>query len=452
MSKILLVYLPFCTPGSPPYSLAYLHSFLKNNLSAEHVVDVLDLNILFHQLKFSEYQDYFRQSSGENYQQKAKKFLQLAGTCYSQNNKRVVRGEEPELLSELVVEIMKRSSTIVAFSIVYSSQAFYVSALIPKLRSLGIKTVIGGPAVNQKLVGLADVVLKNEVELLEFIEQKKTDHHALNTQRILDFSVFDSKQYFIPQIVLPLRTSNSCYYQQCSFCTHHGNAKYVEHDLEDIKQTIILAKAKHVFFIDDMIPKKRLLELAAVLKPLAVTWMCQLRPTKEFDRETLQILYDSGLKVVLWGVESGSDRILQLMKKGTNSKDVVGVLHQAHIAGIKNVVYIMFGFPTETEEEFLETITFLKENKECIDLISPSTFGLQKDSPMFSQLERFGIVDVRTSKRTILEPKIEYTVAAGLTVDQVEKLKREHKMTLEKINKFPTQMNYFREQMLFVLK
>jgi len=451
MSKVLLVYPPFCTPASPPYSLAYLHSFLKNNLLPEHSVDVLDLNILFHELKFPQEQKYFRQSAWQDYEKKAKKFLQLAGLCYSLNNKKVVRREDPELLSELVAEIVTKSSDVVAFSVVYSSQAFYLSALLPKLRALGIKTVIGGPAVNQKLAGIADVVLKNEVDLLEYIEQKKIDHHTLKTERVLDFSIFNLELYFIPEIVLPLRTSTSCYYQQCSFCTHHGNAKYLEHDLDDIKQTIISSKVRHVFFIDDMIPKKRLLELAAVLKPLAVTWMCQLRPTREFNLETLQILYDSGLKVVLWGVESASDRILQLMKKGTNKRDITTVLDNSHSAGIKNVLYIMFGFPTETEAEFMDTISFLKENKEDIDLISTSTFGLQKNSPMFSRVEEFGIVDVRIKERTILEPKIEYTITSGLTVEQLEKMKREQKMTILKINKFPSQMNYFREHLLCLL-
>lgn len=451
MTKILLVYPPFCTPASPPYSVAYLSSFLRNNLCAGQTVEVLDLNIQFHQLKFPEYRHYFRQSSGQDYGQRAKTFLRHTGTCYSENNKNVVHGEDPELLSELLTYITEKSADVVAFSIVYSSQAFYAYALLTQLRALGIKTIIGGPAVNEKLMHVADLVLKNEVDLLEYVEQRKIEHLTLNTRRVLDYSLFDLDQYFIPEIVFPLRSSTSCYYQRCSFCTHHGNAKYVEYDLRDIRETIIRANAKHIFFIDDMIPKKRLLELAEMLKPLGVEWMCQLRPTKEFDEETLRILRASGLRIVLWGVESGSDRILQLMKKGTNTKDITTVLSSAHLVGIKNVLYIMFGFPSESKEEFMGTIAFLRENKDHIDLISHSTFGLQKESPMFSQLERFGISGLRMTERTILEPKIEYTMTSGLTVEEVERLKNEQKMTLEKINKFPVQMNFYREHMLCFL-
>lgn len=452
MTKILLVYPPFCTPASPPYSLAYLSSFLRNNLTGGQTVEVLDLNIRFHQLRFPEFQDYFQQLSWQDYEQNAKTFLRLTGLCYSENNKKVVHGENPEFLSELLAELTQKSADVVAFSIVYSSQAFYASALLTQLRVLGIRTIIGGPAVNEKLAHLADVVLKSEVDLLEHIEQRKVDHHSLNTRRTLDYSLFDLDHYFTPEIVFPLRSSSSCYYQQCSFCTHHGNAPYVEYDLRDIRETIIASGAQHIFFIDDMIPRKRLLALAEMFKPLGIDWMCQLRPTKELDRETVQTLRDSGLRIVLWGVESGSDRILQLMKKGTNKKDISLVLQSAHAVGIKNVLYIMFGFPTESEGEFRETIAFLKENKEYVDLISPSTFGLQKESPMFSRLEQFGITDIKMTERTILGPKIGYTISSGLTVEGVERLRKEQKMILGRLNKFPSQMNFYREHMLCFLK
>ncbi len=451
MPKILLVYPPFCTPASPPYSLTYLYSFLKSNLLNDFEpfqIELLDLNILFHSLKFADDQKYFQNFSQNDYDEKAKDFLFRTSQCYTENNKKVVQGENPELLDLLIQEIKKRKADVIALSIVYSSQAFYTITLLQELKKIGVKTIIGGPAVNQKLKDSADVYLKNEVDFLEYLLGEKIRHEKLQVHRVLDFSLFAAEDYFTPKLVVPLRTSNSCFYKQCSFCTHHGNADYIEHDLEDIKQTIILSGQKYFFFIDDMIPKKRLLEIAALLKPLSVFWMCQLRPTKDLDLETLQLLHDSGLKVIIWGVESGCDRILQLMKKGTQTKDVVKVLHDSHAVGIANVLYIMFGFPTETEEEFLMTIDFLKENSQVIDLISTSTFGLQKESPMFAKAKEFGIVQIRTKERTILEPQISYETNAGLSQLQLFKKLKGHKKTIEAINKFPKQMNFFREHML----
>ena len=152
--------------------------------------------------------------------------------------------------------------------------------------------------------------------------------------------------------------------------------------------------------------------------------------------------------MVIWGIESGNDRVLSLMKKGTNVKDVEIVLKRSHDAGIKNVTYIMFGFPTETKEEFLDTIQFLKRNDENIDLVSTSVFGLQKDTPVYKDPASFGIKKIIEEERTILEPKITYEVSVGLSNEQASILKKNYKKTIEKINKHPKGMNFFREHMI----
>ncbi|MBI3032744.1 radical SAM protein [Candidatus Woesearchaeota archaeon] len=366
----------------------------------------------------------------------------------------MVNNLEPELLEESLRYILSKAPDVVAFSIVYSSQAFYAYALLKELKKQGIKTGIGGPCINNKLKGIADVTCSNEVVFLEYILtilKYSIDHNALKTNRILDFSIYNLEDYFTFSPVLSLKTSNSCYYKQCTFCTHHGNAQYREHSLEDIKKTIVKSQQKYFFLVDEMIPKNRLLEIAELLKPLNIIWMCQLRPTKDLDKTTLETLRKAGLKAILWGVESASDRILQLMKKGTNKKDISLVINNAKEAGITNVTYIMFGFPTETKEEFIETIDFLKAHEKSIDLISPTIFGLQKDAPMFNKPEQYGITQIITEQRTILEPKITYKLSQGLSHEQVIKLSKAYKQTLQKINKFPKEMNFFREHMLVLL-
>ena len=446
--KTILVYSPFCTPASPSYSINYLASFLNNN---GQDVTILDLNLKFHEIKYPEYQEYYQKLKSTEYDKneynhKTKQFQQLTSQDYSENNKKVIKGEDPELLNELLAQIMVHKPTSVAFSIVYSSQAFYTLALLKRLKGLGIKTIIGGPAINEKLKQNADKTLKNEVELLEEISGKDVEHQKLNSSKIINYKNLNN--YFVPHPVVPIKTSNACYYQQCAFCTHHGQVKYQEFKLEDIKQTIINSGQKRFFFIDDMISKKRLLAIAELIQPLNISWMCQLRPTKDLDKETLETLYRSGLKIILWGVESGSDRILKVIRKGTNIKDIPLVLKNSQQAGIKNVLYIMFGFPTETKEEFMSTIEFLEQNKDNIDLISTSTFGLQKEAPAYKEPETFGIIQIKEKERTVLEPKITYQVKEGLTPQEVVVLRKRNQKRIIKLNKFPKNMNYFREQML----
>lgn len=452
MPKILLIYPPCCTPASPPYSLAHLYTFLHRNLPSDYQIKVLDLNLFFHQQKFPEYQNYFqryiRSYSYQEYDQKSREFLRVSSQCYAFNNKRVIQNKKPELLAELLQQIIDAKADLVAFSIVYSSQAFYGYALLQELKQQGIKTVIGGPALNSKLCQVADLTLNSEVELLSKILQTKVDPHQLCWSKTIDFNPFLKLNYFVPEIVLPLKTSSSCYYKLCAFCTHHGNIPYLEYDLNEVVQSIVNAKAKKVFFIDDLISTKRLLMLAELLKLMRITWMCQLRPMKELTAEVLQTLYDAGLRVVLWGVESGSQRVLDAMKKGTNVIDVKKVLTDSKNMGISNVTYIMWGFPTEIDAEFVQTVEFLQKNKEYIDLISPSVFGLQQDAPAFKTPEEYAITSIVPVSRTILNPKITYQVSTGLSQEQAEALWRRYRKRVEKLNKYPKAMNLFREHLL----
>ena len=405
--KVLLLYPPFCSPASPSYSLTNLAAAIEAN--SDYEVEILDLNISYHRKRFPEAKEAF-QKGGD-----IKKYFFESTQVYSLENKKVIAGENPQYLQEFVELIEKKKADYVALSVVYSSQTFYCYALLKELKKRGIACFVGGPAVNHKLLEFA-TFLKDESALLQKIGVEK-----IEDKKVLDFSVYSD--YFVPEIVVPIKSVNTCYYQQCSFCTHHGNLTYKEYSLEEIENTLVRSCAKKVFLLDDMNHKERLLALANVMKKLHIDWMCQLRPDVVWDKKTLETLYSSGLRVVLWGVESGNNRILKLMRKGTKVEDIEIVLKHAKEVGIKNVVYMLFGFPSETKEEFLESVTFLERNTENIDLVSPATFGLQVGSPMYTHYEDFGIQTITQKERTILAPKILYTLKTGLSQEEAEKLK-----------------------------
>ena len=432
--KVLLIYPPSCSPVSPPYSLTNLHSAIQAN--SEYDTEILDLNIIYHKQKFPKAKEAF-----QNNRDIGKYFIEST-QFYSLENKKVIRREDPEYLKGFVNLIKNKKPDYIAFSVVYSSQTFFTYALLKELKKEGITCFIGGPAVNHKLLELGRF-LKDEEALLKEIGIIKTTN-----KKVLDFS--DYKDYFIPEIVVPIKTVNTCYYKQCTFCTHHGNLNYREFPLEDIKETLIKSKAKKAFIIDDMIHKQRLLQIAEIMKELEIEWMCQLKPDNNWDKETLKKLYSSGLRVIIWGVESASNRILNLMKKGTNIIDIEIVLKHSKDAKIKNVIYMLFGFPTETEDEFLESVKFLEKNTNNIDLVSPSTFGLQVGTEIYNNPKAFGITNITKKKRTILAPTISYELSSGLSQEEAEKLKKKYKTRINGVNKVPKWMNLFREHMLFL--
>ncbi|MBD3318696.1 radical SAM protein [Candidatus Woesearchaeota archaeon] len=438
--QTVLIHAPFCTPASPPYSLAYLYSFLQRN--GHRQLGIIDLNLEYHRQHYSKYFAKLQHTVD------LKALLKETSKEYAATHRTIRKGREPEDTEQFINNILETKANTAVFSIVYSSQAFYAYALIKKLKEKGITTIIGGPAVTPQLAGLADLHLNNEIELLEALQHKPVNHENLDCRTLLDYSAFPLHKYFSPQPVLPIKTCTACYYQRCAFCTHHQSTPYREFSLHDIATTIKKSGQTYFFFIDDMIHKKRLLDLAAIIQPLGIRWMCQLRPTRELDKNTLQTLYDAGLRVVLWGVESGSQRVLDLMNKGTKVCDISRVLQNAKDVGITNVTFIMFGFPTETTEEFLQTIQFLKNNSYSIDLVSTSVFGLQRNAPAFNNPQQYGINTIHTEQRDLLDTKITYTPTSGLTTNEAAALKRKYTKTLQRINKVAKEMNFFREHLL----
>ena len=303
---------------------------------------------------------------------------------------------------------------------------------------------MGGPAVNNKLKEEA-TFLANEVELLHSITKNKDEKYKYDT--IPHFQDFLAEDYFSLALILPLKTTSTCFYQQCTFCTHFAKVPYFESDLNLIEQTIINNKAQYLFFIDDMISTPRLLKLAAILKPLKVKWWCQLRPTKDLVPH-LATLAQAGLSVIGWGFESGSQRILDLIDKGTNIADIQAVFQASHQAGIKNSVQFIIGFPTETKDEFVSTIQFLEKNKDTIDFVSPSLFGLQKGSYIYQHPDEFKIATVNIQNRSVLDEKITFEISEGLNHEQARALRTKYRKSLAKLNKLPAVLNGYKEQML----
>lgn len=453
--KILLINPPFCPPTMVPYAISYLKGFLGTNLHVD--AKCLDLNAVFHRTRFPELYKRMRSSESNTnagYGSLLAEFEAASRKVHSINNKEVVCGRSPELISELIKLVDDKKPDLVAFSVVYSSQSFYVSLIAQALKEKGVSCVAGGPAINHHIKEQMPC-LNNEKELAEYIVSiygcslQKIAGSALISECFPDFSDYDPADYFSRDLIVPIKTSSTCFYQQCTFCTHFAKVPYTEYGVNLILQSIRQSGAKHVFFIDDMISKNRLLDIAGALKGLGISWWVQLRPTKDLHG-IFTTLADSGCKAICWGVESGSQRILDLIKKGTLAEYIPEILKQSHEAGIKNIIYIMFGFPGETREEFLETIELLKANQANIYLVSPSVFGIQKGSRVWDDPQAFGITSIKAMPRKFLGEKIEYTVSSGLDKEAARRLRGRFSKTIARINKAPSVFKDYKEQVLLL--
>ncbi|HIH15361.1 MAG TPA: radical SAM protein [Nanoarchaeota archaeon] len=445
--KVLLVYPPFCTPTILPYSLASLKHFLQTNLNLE--IDVLDLNAEFHKRKFAQYYKTIKETkTKEDYAEIFTHFDKESREVYAKNNREVLQGKNPEYFQEIFSLIKTEDYDIIACSLVYNSQCFYATAILKELQKQGIICLLGGPAAKGKVLEYGKL-LKNEHEIIEFftekgIQAKQGDFYDSNNP--LDFSDFKEENYLSKERIFPIKTSSTCFYKQCTFCTHFAKVPYKEYEIAWLENTLKINNAKYVFLIDDMLTKERLMAFAQISQN-KIQWACQLRPTPDILGISKE-LYAGGLRSVSWGVESGSQRILDLMKKGTDIQKVPKVLKESHEAGIQNILYIMFAFPTETKEEFMETINFLEKNQAYIDLVCTSIFGLQHGAKAFESPQDYGIIEIKEKQRTVLEGSITYKIKQGLNNEEARVLQKKVQHRIDKINKIPKVFKCSREQTL----
>ncbi len=446
--KILLINPPAYTPTTFPYSLAAMKAQLTQKIDEN--IQILDLNVIFHYQEFSNFYTRLKDNK-EDYFELLEEFSNAVKLRYMQISKKAISNQPIEETKDLIKQITTKSPDIVAFSLTYNSQIFITKQLIDELQTQNpnIKIIIGGPADYSKI--MQGVTTGSDVKkFIEFLikqaakQHENIDHNNIPTP---DFSDFNKEHYFTKEIVYPLRTSIACPYKLCTFCTHHGNTNFKLFDLSNLKETIQTNNIKKLCFIDDDLPAVRIKQISQILKDLNVKWWCQLRPTKQIQL-VLKEAVDSGLTSVAWGVESGNQRILDLMHKGTKVTDVQDTLKIAKDLGIQNMTYILFGFPTENETEFKDTINFLETNKDFIDSVSPSVFGLQYGSKVLDSPTEFEVTDINFKKRTFLSDTITYKTKIGLTTKETTSLLKQYKHQLSKINKVPKIISVFKEQIL----
>jgi len=101
----------------------------------------------------------------------------------------------------------------------------------------------------------------------------------------------------------------------------------------------------------------------------------------------LEKMAERGCTMLRFGLESGAQRVLDLMNKGTQVEIASTILRQATRCGIKNHVYVMFGYPGEGSEERKQTVDFLRTHREVIASYSVSIFQPIPGTPVYVELE-----------------------------------------------------------------
>ena len=278
----------------------------------------------------------------------------------------------------------------------------------------------------------------------------------MNQLPVPDFSDLDLSAYMTPEPVLPFMTSRGCAWGKCTFCTHHkGYIRYRQMAISEVVRQLKEMKnaynTRFFTFFDEMIPpgRVRTLSIELIKEGLDIFFSAYGKPVRAFDSALMTLSFKAGCRVMLWGVESGSQKILDLMGKGTRVKDIELALRASHEAGVRNLLFIMFGFPGEGTNDFKQTIDFLKRNRDYIDAISKGLFILIEGCDVQKKPERFFIKKMRQVADNFSGAiSYDFETISGLDRKEVEKLYKKHLPFLEKLGISP-RLGVYREHLLF---
>ncbi|MCK4259832.1 MAG: B12-binding domain-containing radical SAM protein [Halanaerobiales bacterium] len=250
---------------------------------------------------------------------------------------------------------------------------------------------------NKSLDTIGNLIYLNAKGEICFNKEKPVFN--LNKLPFPDYSKYQLDKFFSPFRVLPIQTSRGCSWRQCTFCSHHKSyQKYQTFDINNIVNLVKYLKNKYdcnYFTIhDEEISPVRLekLSLSLITSDIKAYFYGYARFSKHFTKEIFDIAYHAGFRTISWGLESGSQRVLDLMNKGISVDIAAEKLKLCKDSGISNICWVMFGFPGETDEDRQKTIDFLERNREYINLVKISYFKLSKESPIAKEPQMWDII------------------------------------------------------------
>ena len=198
-----------------------------------------------------------------------------------------------------------------------------------------------------------------------------------------------------------LTVAHGCYWKKCSFCD--VSLDYISRYetasaslLVDRIEKIVAETGQTGFhFVDEAAPPKILKALAEELirRKVVISWWGNIRFEKTFTPELAELLAQSGCIAMSGGLEVASDRLLALMEKGVTVEQVARVTKSFSDVGILVHAYLMYGFPTQTAQETVDSLEYVRQLFEngCIQSGFFHRFTCTVHSPVGKNPEAYGI-------------------------------------------------------------
>ncbi len=223
--------------------------------------------------------------------------------------------------------------------------------------------------------------LRNEAGQVEYINYPHPDipHPEVGTPDYSDLKLTDYLS--VIEVLNPmhrlwsdgrwnkLTVAHGCYWKRCSFCDvtldYIGRYEAAPATLlvDRIEQIVAQTGQTGFHFVDEAAPPLALRDLAIELlrRRVSISWWGNIRFEKTFTPDLCRLLAASGCIAISGGLEVASDRLLALMEKGVTIAQVARVTQGFTAAGVLVHAYLMYGFPTQTAQETVDSLEVVRQ-------------------------------------------------------------------------------------------
>jgi radical SAM superfamily enzyme YgiQ (UPF0313 family) len=411
-TKLVLVMCPEWAPEMPPFNLARLSGIAK---SAGYETNIVDLNIKTYNLYRNDWQP--NNKLPFRLWDPSATWHWLGDTYWKD-----IHPLLGPLLDAAVDEIIEMNPTIVGFTQYYTSEqpTNYMASEI-KRRAPHIKIAVGGSNVQKDWfnpAGCYDYVVNGEGEqaLLnildeieqgnlpegqQFIKQPEDQRISINDLPMPDYESIDFSQYRVPNGINS-EISRGCT-AKCTFCEETHFWKYRQRQAVDLIKEIewlYYNKGTDVVWFIDSLVNGNLKELRAFCKAveakqLPIHWTGYARCDGRMDLEYFKDLKAGGCIILNYGIESGSQKVLDDMAKGVTIAEMEQNFKDGKAVGVYAATNWIVGFPTEQHQDFADSITLLWRirNMNVNNVGAGLGFGLGPETIVGQNPEKFNLSD-----------------------------------------------------------
>lgn len=295
------------------------------------------------------------------------------------------------------------------------------------------KVVIGGGYVNSELRELNDKSVFDYIDHISYDEgfsplyklfTGKDECPAPPEVLAPDYTDLNLHEYF-PVTEMPnpmhriwtdgrwikMQVTRGCYWHKCAFCDlaldyicryAPASAKAI---VDSMEQLVANTGLNGFHFVDEAIAPNLIRSVCQEIlqRKLCVTWWGNIRFDAAFTPELTELMADAGCIAVTGGLECAENRLLKLMNKGITIETAEKVMHNFHDAGIMVHAYLMYAFPTETKNEAIQALEYVRRcfASGCLQSAFWHRFALTAHSAIAKNPEQFKITVPDTKQDVI---------------------------------------------------